>query len=145
MVEISKRDIWIPTRVQAERADVAHSLLAVDFMPPPVLHGLLRRVAVGVAAGWLQPLRTLCYSLQSAAAAMRVLAQAGHVGKVGVCTYARLPACTSLQKQCTRVQPLTTGFKISCTCDTTDRYQLLNSAPLIPLSGVETCWRMQRL
>eukprot|EP00967_Tisochrysis_lutea_P138735 scaffold250837_cov14-Tisochrysis_lutea.AAC.1 len=81
MVEISKRDIWLPARVQAERPDLAHNLLAVDFMPPHVLHTLLHRVAVGVAAGRLQPLRTLCYSLHSAAAAMRVLAQAGHVGK----------------------------------------------------------------
>jgi len=82
MVEISKRDIWLPARVSSERPDLAHSLLAVDFMPPDVLNQLLQRVAVGVAAGKLQPLRTLCYSLHSAAAAMRVLAQAGHVGKV---------------------------------------------------------------
>jgi len=82
MVEISKRDIWLPARIQAERPDLAHNLLAVDFMPPHVLHRLLQRVAMGVASGTLQPLRTLCYSMRSASAAMRVLSQAGHVGKV---------------------------------------------------------------
>jgi NADPH:quinone reductase-like Zn-dependent oxidoreductase len=61
---------------------VHYSLLAIDFLPPPLLGRLLRRVADKMADGRLRPLRSLSYSLASAAAAMRALAQAAHAGKV---------------------------------------------------------------
>lgn len=67
-----------------ERPDVRYSLLAVDFMPPAVLGQLLRRVAARLASGSFQPLRSAAYNMNSVAAAMRLLAQAGHVGKVVV-------------------------------------------------------------
>ncbi len=85
-VEIAKRDIWHPARVAQERPDVCYSLLAVDFMPPPVLGGLLGRVSGQMAAGQLAPLRTAAYPVTNTPAAMRTLAQAAHVGKVVVST-----------------------------------------------------------
>lgn len=66
-----------------ERPDAAYGLLAVDFLPPDVLGTYLRGIAAQMAAGALQPLRSACYSLSAAATAMRALAQASHVGKVG--------------------------------------------------------------
>jgi NADPH:quinone reductase-like Zn-dependent oxidoreductase len=83
-VEIGKRDIWAPAAVAAERADVSFSLLAVDFLPGSVVQSALQRVAAGVAAGRLAPLPTVSYSLSAAAAALRQMSQARHVGKVVV-------------------------------------------------------------
>lgn len=40
MAEISKRDIWSPQRVAQERPDVHYRLVAIDFLPPAVSHGL---------------------------------------------------------------------------------------------------------
>jgi hypothetical protein len=58
-------------------------LVAVDFLPPKVLHQQLMRVSSMMAAGQLQPLTQAAYSMTSVVAAMRLLAQASHVGKVG--------------------------------------------------------------
>ena len=57
-------------------------LVAVDFLPPAVLGKELQHVGAMVAAGHWQPLRQAAYTLSSAVAAMRLLAQASHVGKV---------------------------------------------------------------
>ena len=74
--------ILLPPPLQ-ERPDVHYSLLAIDFMPPPLLGRLLSRVAAKMADGRLRPLRNrLCYGLASAASALRALAQASHAGKV---------------------------------------------------------------
>jgi NADPH:quinone reductase-like Zn-dependent oxidoreductase/acyl carrier protein len=83
-VEIGKRDIWAPAAAAAERPDVSYSLLAVDFLPGSVVQSALQRVAAGVAAGRLAPLPTVSYSLVAAAAALRQMSQARHVGKVVV-------------------------------------------------------------
>jgi hypothetical protein len=63
-------------------------LVAVDFLPPQVLHQQLTRVSTMMAAGQLQPLTQAAYSMTSVVAAMRLLAQASHVGKVRCCLHA---------------------------------------------------------
>jgi hypothetical protein len=68
-----------------ERPDVDMQLVAVDFLPPQVLHQQLMRVSSMMAAGQLQPLTQAAYSMTSVVAAMRLLAQASHVGKVRTC------------------------------------------------------------
>jgi NADPH:quinone reductase-like Zn-dependent oxidoreductase len=83
-VEIGKRDIWAPAAVSADRPDVSYSLLAVDFLPDAVVHQALQQVAVGVATGELVPLPTVSHSLSHAAAALRQMSQARHIGKVVV-------------------------------------------------------------
>lgn len=65
-----------------ERPDVDTQLVAVDFLPPHILQRQLMRVATMMAAGQLQPLTQAAYSMSSVVAAMRLLAQASHVGKV---------------------------------------------------------------
>jgi NADPH:quinone reductase-like Zn-dependent oxidoreductase len=84
MVEIGKRDVWSAAAAAAERPDVSYGLVAVDFLRPLVLGEHLQRVAAQVAAGKLQPLRAAAYSLdlRSVTAAMRLMTQATHVGKV---------------------------------------------------------------
>jgi hypothetical protein len=57
-------------------------LVAVDFLPPQVLQRELLRVSGLLASGSITPLCTANYSLTSVVAAMRLLAQASHVGKV---------------------------------------------------------------
>eukprot|EP00883_Tetradesmus_obliquus_P011533 jgi/Sobl393_1/4315/SZX67650.1 len=83
-VEIGKRDIWTPNTFVKERPDVDMQLVAVDFLPPHILQQQLMRVATMMAAGQLQPLTQAAYSMTSVVAAMRLLAQASHVGKVVV-------------------------------------------------------------
>ena len=84
LVEISKRDVVSAARVLQERPDVSYSLLAVDFLPPPVLHVLLSRLSRRLAAGEVRPIRSVCHPLRSVAAALRQMSQARHVGKVVV-------------------------------------------------------------
>ena len=81
-VEISKRDIWSSARFEQERADVGYSLLAVDFLPPSVLHSTLSLISSQLALGHLKPLRQISHTMGSVANAMRQLSQASHVGKV---------------------------------------------------------------
>jgi hypothetical protein len=57
-------------------------LVAVDFLPPDVLQQQMLRVSSLLAAGQITPLCSANYSLTSVVAAMRLLAQASHVGKV---------------------------------------------------------------
>ena len=71
-MEIGKRGIWSPARVAQERPDVAYGFVAVDFLPPGVLHA---GMACMLAAGEVAPLRTTTYGMSSTAAAMRSLAQ----------------------------------------------------------------------
>jgi NADPH:quinone reductase-like Zn-dependent oxidoreductase len=90
-VEIGKRDIWAPAAVAAERPDVCFSLVAVDFLPLKVLQQQMLRVSSLLAAGQITPLCTANYTLTSVVAAMRLLAQASHVGKVGTVHPTALP------------------------------------------------------
>ncbi|KAI8473970.1 MAG: hypothetical protein J3K34DRAFT_383389, partial [Monoraphidium minutum] len=84
LVEIGKRDVWSGAAVAAQRPDVAYSLLAVDFMPETGLHAAMARLAGRLAAGEVQPLPGAVHELRNAAAALRQLSQARHVGKVVV-------------------------------------------------------------
>lgn len=57
-------------------------LVAVDFLPSAVLHQQLMHVSSLFAAGKIHALPLAGYGIRSVVAAMRLLAQAGHVGKV---------------------------------------------------------------
>ena len=59
-------------------------LVAVDFLPPEVLQQQMQRVSGLLAGGHITPLRMADYSMTSVVAAMRLLAQASHVGKVSL-------------------------------------------------------------
>jgi hypothetical protein len=111
-VEIGKRDIWAPAAAAAERPDVAYSLLAVDFLPDEGVQNALQRVAAGVAAGQLAPLPTVSYSLGAAAAALRQMSQARHVGKVVVSTAAATSYSSASQPQLSFRQELTGGAAV---------------------------------
>lgn len=76
---VFKRSVVLQCR---ERPDVHMQLVAVDFLPPQVLQQQMLRVSSLLAAGHITPLCTANYSLTSVVAAMRLLAQASHVGKV---------------------------------------------------------------
>jgi NADPH:quinone reductase-like Zn-dependent oxidoreductase len=84
LVEIGKRDVWSGAAVGAQRPDVAYSLLAVDFMPEAGLHAAMVRLSARLAAGVVRPLPGAVHDLRNAAAALRQLSQARHVGKVVV-------------------------------------------------------------
>ena len=84
LVEIGKRDVWSGAAVAAQRPDVAYSLLAVDFMSEAGLHAAMRALSAQLAAGSVSPLPGAVHGLRSAAAALRQLSQARHVGKVVV-------------------------------------------------------------
>ncbi|KAK9815806.1 hypothetical protein WJX72_009873 [[Myrmecia] bisecta] len=95
-LEISKRGIWSPQRMAQERPDVAYTLLAVDFLPAQVIGATLQSVTAGLAAGAMQPLRTICHPLPGVASAMRQMMQASHIGKVVVGQSAGAPRTLSV-------------------------------------------------
>lgn len=97
VVEISKRDIWSCMRVLQERPDLHYSLLAVDFMSPTVLQGLLMRLSRNLAAGTVQPLPVAGYDMRSVASAFRSMSQARHIGKIVVHNQHRQPAAVQQQ------------------------------------------------
>ena len=51
LVEVGKLDIWSPARIAQERPDVMFNLVAVDFLPPPVIQRSLTHLASMVATG----------------------------------------------------------------------------------------------
>lgn len=59
-----------------------YSLVAVDFLPPPVVGATLRKVAARLASGELRPLRHISHALGSAASAFRQMIQ---VGRAAAC------------------------------------------------------------
>lgn len=63
----------------AERPDVRYSLVAVDFLPPSVVDGMLRTLACQLASGALRPLNHISHSLSNVAAAFRQMIQASLV------------------------------------------------------------------
>jgi NADPH:quinone reductase-like Zn-dependent oxidoreductase len=84
LVEIGKRDVWSGATVAAQRPDVSYSLLAVDFLPEPVLQGLLLQLSSDLATGRAPPLRAAVHGMHAAVTALRQMAVARHVGKVVV-------------------------------------------------------------
>ena len=81
--------------VVAERPDVQHSLVAIDFLPPQVLQAHLSRLAFLLAAGRVAPLQQLVYSFADTVAAFRQFSHARHVGKIVV----RVPAAAEVARQ----------------------------------------------
>ena len=63
---------------------MSYSLVAVDFLLPPVINATLCNVAQQLSTGVLRPLRHISHSMGSVAAAFRRMIQASHVGKVVV-------------------------------------------------------------
>ena len=76
-VELSKRDIWGADRIAAERPDLRHQLLAMDFLPVPLLHAYLAEVAVDLAEGRLRPLPAVMHPMAVVASALRQMSQVG--------------------------------------------------------------------
>lgn len=54
-----------------------YSLVAVDFLPPPVIGETLHKVAGRLSSGELRPLRHISHSVGSVAAAFRQMIQVG--------------------------------------------------------------------
>ena len=82
LVEIGKRGIWSPAAIHAMRPDVQYSLLAIDFVPPPIMGRMLSGIASKLARGTAKPLQALSYGLGGTAGAMRAMMQAQHTGKI---------------------------------------------------------------
>jgi hypothetical protein len=68
----------------AERPDVQHSLVAIDFLPPPVLNASLRQLASMLAGASVAPLQHLTWDFTDAVAAFRQFTHAQHIGKIVV-------------------------------------------------------------
>jgi NADPH:quinone reductase-like Zn-dependent oxidoreductase len=67
-----------------ERPDVAYSLVAVDFLPPPAVNASLNRLAADLASDALRPLPRVLHEVAAVRAALRQMSQARHVGKIVV-------------------------------------------------------------
>ena len=65
-----------------------YSLVAIDFLPLPVLNASLRQVASMLAAARVAPLQHLTYDFPDVIAAFRQFTHAQHIGKIVV----RVPA-----------------------------------------------------
>lgn len=61
-----------------------HSLVAIDFLPLPVLNASLCQLASMLAAEQVAPLQRLTYSFSDVATAFKQFARAQHVGKIVV-------------------------------------------------------------
>lgn len=84
-VEIGKRDIWEPERVERERPDVRYTV--VDWgetarEAPGLIRGILREVMSGVADGTLHPLPRRVFDTTDLVEAFRFMAQGRHLGKI---------------------------------------------------------------
>lgn len=70
--------------IPAERPDVQYQLVAIDFLPPPVLNASLLQLATMLAAERVAPLQQLVYSFADSVSAFRQFARAQHAGKIVV-------------------------------------------------------------
>ena len=128
-VEIGKRDIWSVIRTQSERRDVSFGMVALDFAPPRVISGALMGVSAAIDAGALSPLRSTCWSIGETQLAMRIMAQARHMGKVVVRVSSS--SVRQLQRDCGIA--VTGGFgALGCTIA---RWMAERSAGMIGLLG----------
>ena len=73
--EIGKREIWSPQRVAQERPDVAYQLVAIDFLPLPVLRSSFQRLSAMMGSQAIAAVPATKYSFDSVAAALRKLSQ----------------------------------------------------------------------
>ena len=83
-VEIGKRGIWTARGVHTERADVRFQLVAVDFLPPPVLGAAFDALAATLSGGFVHALPSMSHTVGRTRQAFVVMARAQHVGKVVV-------------------------------------------------------------
>ena len=83
-VEIGKRDIWTARGVHAERCDVSFHLVAVDFLPPPVLGAAFDALVSTLSGGVVRALPSMSHTVGRTRQAFVVMARAQHVGKVVV-------------------------------------------------------------
>jgi NADPH:quinone reductase-like Zn-dependent oxidoreductase/acyl carrier protein len=84
-LEVGKRGIWGAEAVHGFRPDLryfAFDLGEVAREDPELMRAMLGDLMPEFAAGRLEPLRTTVYPAEDAAAAFRMMAQAGHVGKI---------------------------------------------------------------
>ena len=79
----------------AERADVAYTMVALDFLQPCVISRLCSTLASAAALAITQPLPRAVQPLGAVRAAMRSMMQAQHAGKLVVTTAAPLGVCAS--------------------------------------------------
>ena len=81
-IEVAKRDIWSSERISQERPDVRFSTVAVDFMPPSVVHNGLLRISALMGSGDIFSSPLLNFNLGNGAQALRQLSSARHIGKI---------------------------------------------------------------
>jgi hypothetical protein len=75
LIELSKRDIWSHGRVEMERSDVSHQLLAMDFLPKDMQRLMLEKVAGGVGGGRIAALPGVVHSMEAVQSALRQMSQ----------------------------------------------------------------------
>jgi acyl transferase domain-containing protein/acyl carrier protein len=84
-LEIGKRGIWEPARVQAQRPDAQYFILdwGEQYLadPEPVA-AIFRAVVADARAGLVRPLPSRRFDLAGAVAAFREMSQARHIGKI---------------------------------------------------------------
>jgi acyl transferase domain-containing protein len=84
-LELGKRGIWTASEIAAARPDIGYfpyDLDAEAAADPTLTPALLAELLAALADGTLRPLPVTAYPLADAAAAMRAMAQARHVGKL---------------------------------------------------------------
>lgn len=77
--EISKRNIWSPQRIAQERPDVRFQLVAIDFLPLPVLRSSFQRLSKMLGSQAVTAVPSMAYPFDSVAAALRKLSQVGNL------------------------------------------------------------------
>ena len=75
-VEIGKRDIWTARGVHAERCDVSFHLVAVDFLPPPVLGAAFDALVSTLSGGVVRALPSMSHTVGRTRQAFVVMARA---------------------------------------------------------------------
>lgn len=84
---------------------MAYSLVAVDFLPDPAISSSLRRLAIDLANGTLNPLPRIVHEVSSVQAALRQMSQARHTGKIVV----RTPTLSQAHSEADRSAVVVTG------------------------------------
>ncbi len=85
VAEMSKRNIWSPEQVAAVRPDaryVAFDLGEICLQQPPLWQEMWAEIAQLFAGGQLRALPCTVFPMQQAAAALRTMQQARHIGKI---------------------------------------------------------------
>ena len=86
-----------------------YSLVAVDFLPPPVIGATLRKVAGRLSSGELRPLRHISHCLGNVAAAFRQMIQVGLV-----CALKWICCVRTLSGVVEQPQQRQAGWRVAC-------------------------------